>query len=224
VAACPPVGGHHVRHHPVQTGAGDRPGASRGDPWPARRRRLVRCCAHWARDPIPGDICQCRDLSVHSVVRRRHGGAVPQSQDCRRRGPGRRVPQSDVLHPAWHRHPRQSWPTQRRGADPAWSRRTTGRGRRAGRGCGQLRRQPGDAGGANGAAASGAAAAPGQPSRSQAAHGRRGTAAATAGAAQAGNPPAARRSVGAAATTATAPPPHTGPPARHARPLPGDEQ
>jgi hypothetical protein len=85
-------------------------------------------------------------------------------------------------------------------------------------------RGSGSNGSANGAAASGAAAAPGQPSSSQAAHGRRGTAAATAGAAQAGNPPAARRSVGAAATTATAPPPHTGPPARHARPLPGDEQ
>lgn len=74
-----------------------------------------------------------------------------------------------------------------------------------------------------GAPASGPAAAQGQASRSQAAHGRRGTAAATAGAAQAGNPPA-RRTVGAAASTATAPPPNTGPPARHARPLPGDEQ
>ena len=79
-------------------------------------------------------------------------------------------------------------------------------------------------GAGNTGSANGAAAAQSQASRSQAAHGRRATAAATAGAAQAGNPAAAPRSVGAAASTATAPPPHTGPPARHARPLPGDEQ
>ena len=81
-------------------------------------------------------------------------------------------------------------------------------------------------GSANGAAASQAAAAQGQAQagRSQAAHGRRGTAAANAGTAQADNTHAARHGAGAAASTATAAPPHTGPPARHARPLPGDEQ
>ncbi|HKA67905.1 MAG TPA: hypothetical protein VKG85_02180 [Actinomycetes bacterium] len=78
--------------------------------------------------------------------------------------------------------------------------------------------------------ANGAAAAQGQAQagRNQAAHGHRGTAGgaagATAGGTQAADSPATRRSVAAAASTATAAPPHTGPPARHARPLPGDEQ